>query len=260
MQTKEPNIETEFLTFQEQLESYLYRLSANREDAKDLLHDTYLKVKQKINTFQGNSSFKTWVFAIATNLAKDNQRVKNRWKLEVQDECKNASLSTPKYQQKIISAFESQTEQQFEIEEHINYCFTCIAKNLNLEQQIAVILKEFYHFKRTEIAEILNKTEGVVKHLLFEGRKELQTRYEMRCALINKKGVCYQCAELNDFLQEKPNSEEKIVRLGLSKTKDAKSNLDIRFALINKINPLNSKASNLEGTILQILREVIDDK
>lgn len=260
MQTKELNIETEFVTFQEQLESYLYRLSANREDAKDLLHDTYLKVKQKIDTFQGNSSFKIWVFAIATNLAKDNQRVKNRWKIEVQDKCKDASLSTPKYQQKIIGAFQSQTEQRFEIAEHINYCFTCIAKNLNLEQQIAVILKEFYHFKRTEIAGVLNKIEGVVKHLLFEGRKELQIRYEKRCALINKKGVCYQCAELNDFLQEEPDSEEKIERLRLSKTKDAESNLDIRFALINKINPLNSKASNLEDTILQILREAIDDQ
>lgn len=260
MQTKEINIETEFIAFQSQLESYLYRLSANREDAKDLLHDTYIKVKQKIATFQGNSSFKTWVFAIATNLAKDNQRVKNRWKLEVQDECKNASLSTPKYQQRIIDAFQNQTEQQFEIAEHINYCFACVAKNLNLEQQLAIILKEFYHFKRTEIAEILNKTEGVIKHLLFEGRKELQTRYEKRCALINKRGVCYQCAELNDFLQETPNSEEKIDKLGLSETNDAKSNLDIRFALINKINPLKSRASDLEDTVLQILREVIKDR
>lgn len=33
MQTKKSNIETEFMAIQEQLESYLYRLSANREDA-----------------------------------------------------------------------------------------------------------------------------------------------------------------------------------------------------------------------------------
>jgi RNA polymerase sigma-70 factor (ECF subfamily) len=238
----------------------LYRLSANRDDAKDLLHDTYLKVVQKIDTFQGKSSFKTWAFSVATNLAKDNQRVKNRWKLEVQDECKNASLSTPKYQQKIIGAFQNQTEQQFEIVEHINYCFTCIAKNLNLEQQITLILKEFYHFKRTEIAEILNRTEGVVKHLLFDGRKELQTRYEKRCALINKTGVCHQCAELNDFLQETSNSKEKIETLKLNRKNSSETNLDIRFNLINKINPLNSKASELEDNILQILRDVIDDK
>jgi RNA polymerase sigma-70 factor (ECF subfamily) len=77
MQTKKSNIETEFMAIQEQLESYLYRLSANREDAKDLLQDTYIKIKQKVDTFQGKSSFKTWVFAIATNLAKDNQSRKN---------------------------------------------------------------------------------------------------------------------------------------------------------------------------------------
>ncbi len=259
MQTKKLNIETEFIAIQEQLESYLYRLSANKEDAKDLLQDTYLKARKKIDTFQGKSSFKTWVFAIGTNLAKDNQRVKNRWKLEVQDECKNASLSTPSYQQRIIGSFQNQTEQQFEIVEHINYCFTCIAKNLNIEQQIAIILKEFYHFKRTEIAQILNKTEGIVKHLLFDGRKELQTRYEKRCALINKTGVCYQCAELNDFLQEKPNSPKKIRQTKLSQSNDGDTNLDIRFELISKINPLTSKASELEDTILQILREVIDD-
>lgn len=260
MQTKKSNIETEFMAIQEQLESYLYRLPANREDAKDLLQDTYIKIKQKVDTFQGKSSFKTWVFAIATNLAKDNQRVKNRWKLEVQDECKNASLSTPSYQQRIIGSFQNQTEQQFEIVEHINYCFTCIAKNLNLEQQIAIILKEIYHFKRKEIAKILDKTEGIIKHLLFDGRKELQVRYEKRCALINKEGVCCQCAELNDFLQDTLDSESKLRATGLSQTKDAETNLDIRFALINQINPLNSNAAELENTILQILREVIDDK
>lgn len=253
-------METEFIAIQEQLESYLYRLSANKEDAEDIVHDTYLKVKQKIDTFQGKSSFKTWVFAIATNLAKDNQRVKNRWELEVQDDCKNASLSTPEYQQRIRNAFQNQAEQQFEIVEHINYCFTCIAKNLNLEQQIAVILKEFYQFKRSEIATILNKTEGVVKHLLFDGRRELQLRYEKRCALICKTGVCYQCAELNDFLQETPDAKDKLKKIGLHGENDAETNLDIRFALINRINPLTSKASELENTILQILREVIGDK
>jgi len=260
MQTKEINIETEFIAFQSQLESYLYRLSANREDAKDIVQDTYLKVKQKIETFKCDSSFKTWCFSIATNLAKDNQRVKNRWKLEVQDDCKNASLTTPKYQQRILKSFENQTEQKFEIAEHINYCFTCIAKNLDLEEQIAVILKEFYHFKRKEIAEILSKTEGVIKHLLFNGRQELQKKYNKRCSLINKTGVCYQCAELNDFLQEKPNSSEKIRNIGLNRKNNSETNLDIRFSIINQLNPLNSKASELENTILQILREVINDK
>lgn len=250
----------EFEIYAEQLKSYLYRLTANKEDAEDLLHDTFIKAHEKIETFKGNSSLKTWVFSIATNLAKDNQRVKNRWDLDVQDKCKNAAVENPKVAERIVSSFNSQSDLQFEIKEHINYCFTCIAKNLTLEKQIAIILKEIYDFKRTEIAEILNVTEGVVKHLLHDGRNELQLKYENRCALINKTGVCYQCAELNDYLQTEKNSTEKISKLGLNYDKTPEENLNIRFQIINQINPLNSNGADLEDTIMQILRETIIDR
>ncbi|MFN5073837.1 MAG: RNA polymerase sigma factor [Cyclobacteriaceae bacterium] len=250
----------EFEIYAEQLKSYLYRLTANREDAEDLLHDTFIKAHEKIETFKGNSSLKTWVFSIATNLAKDNHRVKNRWDLDVQDKCKNAAVENPKVAERIVLSFNSQSDLQFEIKEHINYCFTCISKNLTLEKQIAIILKEIYDFKRTEIAEILNVTKGVVKHLLHDGRKELQLKYENRCALINKTGVCYQCAELNDYLQTEKNSTEKIYKLGLSRDKSSEENLNLRFQIINQINPLNSNGTDLEDTILQILRETIKDQ
>lgn len=148
----------EFESYAEQLKSYLYRLTANNEDAEDLLHDTFIKAQEKIETFKGNSSLKTWVFSIATNLAKDNQRVKNR------------------------------------------------------------------------------------------------------CAMINKTGVCYQCAELNDYLQTEKNSTEKISKLGLSRDKSPEENLKLRFQIINQINPLNSNGADLEDTIMQILRETINDQ
>ena len=84
--------ESEFAALSTALESYLYRLTANRQDAEDLLHDTFIVVKQSFASFKGLSSFKTWVFSIATNLARDNQRVKNRWAVDVQDLCKPAAI------------------------------------------------------------------------------------------------------------------------------------------------------------------------
>lgn len=238
--------------------SYLYRLTTNRQDAEDLLQDTYLRIREKINTFRGESSFKTWAFTVATNLARDHSRVKKRWRLDVQDECKQASLTNPDYHTRILNAFASQPEHTFELVEHINYCFTCISRNLTLEKQIAIILKEFYDFKRQEIASLLGLSEGVVKHLLYDGRRELQKKYDHRCAMINKSGVCYQCAELNDFLQVEPDAVEKVRNTGLEPEKSRDENLDIRFQLIRHINPLNSKGAHLEDVILQILREVTD--
>lgn len=251
---------TEFETFSEELLSYLYRLSANKEDAKDLLHDTFIKANEHLNSFKGNSSLKTWVFAIATNLAKDNRRVKNRWPVDAQDTCKQATMSSTVNTQRITKAFTNQVEKRFELTEHINYCFTCFAKNLSLEKQIAVILKEIYEFKRNEIADILNVSEGVVKHLLHDGRKELQEKYHHRCAMINKTGVCYQCAELNDHFEGQKSAKQKISKLGMSVSKDAEANLDLRFNLIQRINPLKSNGAELEDTILQILREAIDER
>ncbi|MCU0448533.1 MAG: RNA polymerase sigma factor [Bernardetiaceae bacterium] len=254
-----PTAENDFLQFREDLKSYLYRLTANLPDAEDLLQDTYLKFAEKYGTFKGQASLKTWVFAIATNLAKDHKRVKNRWALGAQDQCKQAALTHQPYQNRIVEAFRLQPEPRFEIEEHIHYCFTCIAKNLALEQQIAIVLKEFYDFKRSEIADILQVTEGVVKHLLHNGRQALQQKYHHRCALINKQGVCHQCAELNDFLQTEKNAGEKIAKLDLQAGQPAKTNLAARFGIIRRINPLQAKGAKLEDTILQILREVIGD-
>ncbi len=243
----------------ESIAAYLYRLTANKEDAEDLVQETYLKVAEKIETFQQRSSFKTWVFSIATNLAKDNRRAKNRWQMEAQDACKAAARVNSKYQERMNAAFEEQTDKKFELAEHINYCFTCIAKNLTLEKQIAVVLKEFYDFKRAEIAEILNVSEGVVKHLLYDGRKELQLKYQERCSLINKGGACYQCAELSNYFEKNNQAEEKIAQLELKSSNSPEINLDLRFQLINRINPLTGNGAKLEDTILQILRETIQD-
>jgi RNA polymerase sigma-70 factor, ECF subfamily len=253
------NIQSSFLDIKDQLASYLYRLTANKEDMEDLLHDTFIRVSEKIETFEARSSFKTWVFTIATNLAKDNKRVKNRWEIDAQDKCKNAAAANLAYQDRMMSAYNNQLEKQFDIKEHINFCFTCIAKNLSLEKQITIVLKEIYDFKRTEIAEILGISEGVVKHLLFDGRKELQEKYQNRCALINKNGVCYQCSQLNNYFQKDNSATNKIAQLGLDGSNNTEQNLDKRFELINKINPLTSNGANLEDTILQILRETIKD-
>jgi RNA polymerase sigma-70 factor, ECF subfamily len=66
-----PSVQSELEAHKSQLGSYLFRLTAHKEDAEDLLHDTYNKAVEKWNSFKNRSSLKTWIFAIATNLAKD---------------------------------------------------------------------------------------------------------------------------------------------------------------------------------------------
>lgn len=61
-------------------------------------------------------------------------------------------------------------EGTFDMRDHIDHCFTCMAKTLAIEKQVALILKDVYDFSVKEIAVIIDKSQDVVKHLLQDAR------------------------------------------------------------------------------------------
>src|ERR1700735_1817433 len=83
-----------FAGFQNQLKSYLYRLLTDRNDVDDLAHDTFIKAFDKISTFNQESSLKTWVFKIGTNLAYDHLKKIKRWPVDAQDQGANLAVNS----------------------------------------------------------------------------------------------------------------------------------------------------------------------
>jgi RNA polymerase sigma-70 factor (ECF subfamily) len=163
----------EFKGIAGQLKSYLLRVTASIHDTEDIVHDTYLKGLDKRHTFKGESSLKTWLFAIASNLAKDNLRAQKRWVEHVTDICKQEAMSNPQFFSEAMHLRTTSPQGAFEIREHITFCFTCISKSLPLEQQLSLLLKEAYEFKVNEIAEIIDVSEAMVKYYLHTGRAKM---------------------------------------------------------------------------------------
>src|ERR1700733_3290546 len=97
-----------------QIKSYLVRITASVADAEDIAQDTYIKAVEKIATFRGESSLKTWLFAIASNLAKDNLRAQKRWVENVTDITKAAALSNPQFFQEAMQIRMTSPNGQFE--------------------------------------------------------------------------------------------------------------------------------------------------
>ncbi|MBI2264053.1 MAG: sigma-70 family RNA polymerase sigma factor [Armatimonadetes bacterium] len=54
--------------------SLLYRTIGDREDARDLTQETFLRAYRKLSSFNPAYRFSTWIFRIATNLAIDRHR------------------------------------------------------------------------------------------------------------------------------------------------------------------------------------------
>lgn len=246
-----------FSTFQQQLKTYLYRLLANRSDAEDLMHDTFIKAFDKLNTFKGESSLKTWVFQIATHLAYNYLQRRKRWTPDVSERAKKLVLENETLRQSIVAIHQHSSEAVYDMKEHIDTCFTCIAKNLPIENQVALILKDVYDFPVNDICLILDKSEGVIKYLLQDGRKLMTEIFDHRCALVNKNGVCHQCSELNGWFNPKQNQQEVLMQNDLvkgSKKYNREQLYDLRVSLIKAVDPLDSKGADLQEILLRCNR------
>jgi len=255
--------QTLFAEFQNQLKSYLYRLVTDRNDADDLTHDTFIRAFTKISTFNQDSSLKTWVFKIATNLAYDHLRKLKRWQADAQDRGADLAIGSEEIKRAFWIAHDTSNAGAFEMKEHIDFCFTCISKTLTIENQVALILKEIYDFQVNEICLILGKTEGVIKHLLNDARNTMKDIFENRCALINKNGVCHQCSHINEIFNPKQDQQEELMKLELvkaSKKYNREQLFALRTVLVKAIDPLQASGTDLHDAIMNCVRTAIGEK
>jgi len=174
---------------------YIYRMVTLRQDAEDLLQDVLVRVLENLREYRGEAPFKSWLFGIATHACLDHLRHKKRWRVEAQLIGEREATENP---ENIVHlrAMMQQPEFQFEIREHIAFCFACIGRTLPPEEQAAIMLKEVLGFTSAEAAGILRVSEPVFRHRLSDARAKMVQHFDGLCALINKTGVCYQCSGL----------------------------------------------------------------
>lgn len=255
------DLTAEFERTRAALRSYIVRITANKQDAEDIVQETWIKAQRNIAGFKGESSVKTWLFAIAQNIARDHLRSLKRWPEEVGDICKDAAMNDPDFFREAMTIRHTSAQGQFEIREHIAFCFTCVSRSLPLEQQLALMLKEVYEFQVSEIAEIMQNTDAMVKYWLHTGRGKMIQVFDKRCALINKEGVCHQCTELNGIFNPEQNAQEEAVKIQMVRDaakKDKEHLFDLRMQVMQEMDPFTSPAAELQLHHLEFDRKVME--
>jgi RNA polymerase sigma-70 factor (ECF subfamily) len=236
-------------------------MTASVQDAEDIIQDTYLKAHAKLQTFRGEASLKTWVFTIASNLARDLLRSRKRWPETVTDICREEVLGNREFFQEAMQIRETSPQGKFEIKEHIAFCFTCISKSLPLEQQLTLLLKEVYGFKVNEIAQIIDQTDAMVKYYLHVSRARMIEIFDHRCSLINKQGICHQCTELNGIFNPKQKAQEELVKIEMAREAESKTKqelFDLRMKILQELDPFESGAAELQLHHLEHNRRVME--
>ena len=64
--------------YQNRLLNFVYRTTGDRERGEDLVQETFIRVYRHLHRFDQSKKFSTWVYTIASNLAKNELRNRSR--------------------------------------------------------------------------------------------------------------------------------------------------------------------------------------
>lgn len=231
--------------------SYIYRMVTLRQDAEDLLQDVLVRVLQSLPGFRGEARFKTWLFGIATHACMDHLRSKKRWRAEAQLYGQYETEADP-IEVKNLEALMHAPDFVFEMREHIAFCFSCISRTLEPDEQAAIMLREVLGFSNQEAAKMLEVSEPVFRHRLSAARSKMTGTYEGLCQLINKTGVCWQCKGLHEFAGPGHHGPELVqiqVAPGIDVT--AESLFDSRLQIVSKASFPESTTSKMHDRFFE---------
>lgn len=133
-----------------------------REDAEELTQDVFVKAFQKLNTFQGNSSFSTWIYRIAYNTAISATR-KHRPEFPELDDKTWSNLAD-----ETVDELLDKTED----EEKLKRLEQAIEK-LTMEERVMITLYYTEEKSMIEMASILQISTENAKIKLFRTRKKI---------------------------------------------------------------------------------------
>jgi RNA polymerase sigma-70 factor (ECF subfamily) len=123
----------------------------DRRTTEEATEDTFFKLYEKAHTFKHKSSFKTWLFTIAVNTARNYRKKLIRRKKEI-------SLDNSYYNLKNHNDPVKQTELR-----HKSDILESVIDELPERQREVFRMKYISDMKIKEIAEILSLSEGGVK-------------------------------------------------------------------------------------------------
>ena len=143
---------------------YLNSIVQNMHTAEDLAEDTFFELASRRPSFSGNSSFKTWLFAIGHNIAAKQFR-KNPNEIMVANDT---------YEQ---VADEENIENNYLKTERNNMIHKAL-HNLNSDYRQILYLTYFEELSNDQAAAVMKKNKRQIRNLLYNAKKALKSELE----------------------------------------------------------------------------------
>ena len=149
-----------FESNKEKIYAVAYRYMRNKEDAEDVVQDTFIKAFDALDQFNDQSGhvFISWLYRIAINTSIDLLRKKKKMKTK---------LSNPYLQDQASAKTGADDPADADVIRDVRERIKNVLDQLTPKQRMIFILRHFQHFSLKEIASHMNCSTGSVKKQLF---------------------------------------------------------------------------------------------
>ena len=150
--------------YKDRIVNFLCQLTGDYQKAVELSQETFMRVYFKANKYKPIAPLSSWIYAIASNLAKTEMKKTRRVPLVSIEEVQN------------ILPIESQGSNP--PDRSLVRKVRKALDSLPPRYKIPVILKDIEGFSQEEIAQILKKPLGTIKARISRGREYLKKQLE----------------------------------------------------------------------------------
>ena len=158
--------------YERQIFRIAQHITQNREDAEDVMQDAFLKAYEKLDQFQGNSKFYTWLVRIAVNESLMRLRKRRTGKMvSIDEDIETEEGSVPRD----LADWAPDPEQNYNQAE-LGEILRKTIQGLPQGFRIVFVLRDVEGLSTEETAETLGLSIPAVKSRLLRARLQLRER------------------------------------------------------------------------------------
>lgn len=151
-------------TYQRRMFSLALKMLADEEEAKDVVQETFIRVWQRLDSFDLQRPFSTWIYTIATRLCLSRLRQKKAVRPTEADE-------------QVLCRYASDTDSHHALEnrEWVSIV-TLMAEGLSSKQRLVFTLCQLEGLPSHEVEQITGMNARQVKSNLYAARQTIRKR------------------------------------------------------------------------------------
>ena len=175
------------------------RMLYHPQDAEDATQEILLKAVTRLSSFEGRSSFRTWLYRIVVNHVLNMKRGRAEQEVtgfraygDALDNIPDSELADPQ---------SASADANLLVTEAMISCTSGMLLCLDREQRLAYILGEIFGVTDAVAAEVLEITGENFRQRLARARRDLRNFMNDKCGLVNRANPCRCAKKTRGFIQ-----------------------------------------------------------